>query len=109
MQVPAASPNSFIQENAQLFKGLFQLALTEGDLSTLFDSHLRPFLDSFLRSEHDANTSNRLHAGDQERNHALASEIMAGMFRCLKYAGIISNTAGIAKNTAHLGCRAKLC
>lgn len=56
-------------------------------MAHLFDEHLRPFLDSFLHGEQFSSASDRIHAGDQERNHALVSEIMAGMLRCLRYGG----------------------
>jgi hypothetical protein len=90
-QVPSSNPNSFERENAELFKGLFQLSLARGgsnQLSTdLFNVHLRPFLEAFLRNEEGTDASGRLHAGDQERSHALAAEIMSGAMRCLKYGG----------------------
>jgi hypothetical protein len=90
VQVPSSSPNSFVVENAQLFKGLFQLSLARGNnrlATNLFDAHLRPFLDAFLRNEEGTDASGRVHAGDQERSHALAAEIMSGAMRCLKYGG----------------------
>jgi len=90
VQVPSSSPNSFVVENAQLFKGLFQLSLARGNnrlATSLFDAHLRPFLDAFLRNEEGTDASGRIHAGDQERSHALAAEIMSGAMRCLKYGG----------------------
>lgn len=76
-------------ENAQLFKGLFQLSLADssGALARAFDSYFKPLLEAFIHGERESNISIRLHAGDQERNHALASEIMAGALRCLKYGG----------------------
>lgn len=89
-KVPSSSPNSFVVENAQLFKGLFQLSLARGNnrlATNLFDAHLRPFLDAFLRNEEGTDASGRVHAGDQERSHALAAEIMSGAMRCLKYGG----------------------
>jgi len=80
-------------ENAQLFKGLFQLSLIHSAGSAgagrfpLFDLHLRPFLERLLSAEQRTATSTPTATGDQERAHALAAEIMAGALRCLKYGG----------------------
>ncbi len=78
-RIPAAHPNCFVIENAQLFKGLFQvLADSSADVHPLLGI-LRPHLSTFFTTLHE-----QLHAGEQQRRHALMSEIFSGMVRASK-------------------------